>query len=220
MSKVARVLASVVLAALMLASLASAASECIPSWTLSTVPRFIRIVGTHAGEPDPAGLFVVTVRDFNNYPIPNAQVVLDFLNCDDIRLCADQADNVSIDCPTRTVRGFSDGAGVVRFIILGSARNRSGEPGTEGGLVSVTADGVPLAKITAVAPDENGALTTQGIEATDLSALILDLGAQTYRARSDFNEDGVLGGADLARWLSWYGQGRSRNGCPARALCP
>jgi hypothetical protein len=220
MSRVARVAMGAVLLALTQASFARAASQCIPSWTLSTVPRFIRVVGTHGGEPDPAGLFVVTVRDFNNVPIANSQVVLDFINCLDVRLCSDQPDPATVDCPTRTVRCFSDGAGIARFIILGAARNRSGDPGTEGAQVRVIADGVTLAMVTAVVPDENGALTTQGVEATDLSSLIADLGAQVYRARSDFNEDGVLGGADLARWLTWHGQGRSRDGCPARAMCP
>ena len=77
------------------------------------VPPLITLVARGAdGVADPLGIFTVTVRDFNNVPEEGATVTLDFSNCPDIRVCADQADpNVVVDCAGRTVRAVTGSSG-------------------------------------------------------------------------------------------------------------
>jgi hypothetical protein len=67
--------------------------------------------------------------------------------------------------------------------------------------------------------DENGGVTTQGMEVTDLSAFLKDLGTGFYFGRSDFNQGGSLEVVDLSVFLSKLGTGFSANGC-STTYCP
>jgi hypothetical protein len=125
-----------------------------------------------------------------------------------------------LDCASHTIRDYTDAPGRVEFLVLGAARNRGGEPRDSRANIIMYADGVRLGEVAPPAVDENGAITSPGVEASDLSALIRDIGVGTYVVRSDFNQDGRLGGADLSAWLAAYRGSGSRSGCPTSGFCP
>jgi len=201
---------------------ASAALANVPSPANSTKPAYIDVVGSLSGTADPGGAFTVIVRDFGGTPIANSQVVIDFLNCTDINLCTAVVGASVLDCPTRTVRGFTDGTGTVSFNIMGAGKNSGNAAGPAGGCANILADGVSLFHPTVTAYDENGALTQNGVGASDLSAWVSDfghLGSSGYKGRSDFNHDGALGAGDLSFWVSRFGSGKSASGCFGVSYC-
>jgi hypothetical protein len=209
---------------------AAAAMAGVPSPGNSSKPTFIDVVGTKAGVPDPGqatldaggnpvfSTFTVTVRDFSNNLIVNSQVVVDFSACTDMNLCTVVVGGKTQDCPTRTIRGFTDGSGQIQFQILGAGKNAGNAAGPAGGCANIIADGVSLVHPTVTEYDENGALapTGGGVGGADLAAWVSDfghVGTSGYKGRSDFNHDGALGGADLSFWVSRFGTGNSASGC-------
>jgi hypothetical protein len=75
--------------------------------------------------------------------------------------------------------------------------------------------------VTLTAFDENGAATNPGVEVTDLSALISDIGKQPlqgYRGRSDFSHSNTLDVVDLSKFLSRIGSTNSKDRCAI--YCP
>lgn len=200
---------------------ATAVMAGVPSPGNSTKPGYIDVVGTQAGTPDPRGTFTIVVRDLGNNPIANSQVILDFLACSDLNLCQAVIGAQVLDCPTRTIRAFTDATGSITFKVVGAAKNTGNAPGAAGGCVNILADGVSLIHATATAVDENGAITANGVEVTDLSAWLKDLGAGLYKGRSDYNHDAGVGIQDLSVWLGVLGSGQSSSGCYAPATyCP
>src|SRR5262245_9369137 len=82
----------------------------------------IKVVGSNGTSGDPVGQYCVTVCDFNNVPIENSSVVIDFHNCD-VQLCIDQKDpDVIVDCVSQTVRKLTNVNGVACFKVLGKRR--------------------------------------------------------------------------------------------------
>lgn len=209
---------------------AAAAMAGVPSPGNSTKPAYVQLVGTSGTNvADPGGSFTVTVRDFNNVAIVNSQVVVDFINCFDSNLCSAVVGAVTLDCPSRTVRGFTDGTGSITFDILGAANNLSGQPGAAAGCANIIADGVSLVHPTVLVWDENGRLggIKNGTEATDLASMINDFGQYggfaIYKGRSDFNQNAAIDGTDLALLISKIGSHNSVNGCPtatSSTYCP
>lgn len=202
--------------------LAAVAMAGVPSPGFSTKPAYIDLMGTNSGTPDPSGAFTVIVRDFNNLPIANSQVVVDIKNCTDLRLCTAVVGAVTLDCPTATVRGFTNGSGSITFNILGAGRNTGNAPGAAAGCANIIADGVSLVHPTVTAYDENGAITANGVGGSDLSAWMSDfgnVGTSGYKGRSDFNHGGTLDGVDLSFWLSKFGSGASASGCFGVSYC-
>jgi len=197
-----------------------ARAMCLPDPSICSVPTFIPVVGTQGGVPDPTGLFSILVRGYGDVPMSGVLVSLDFSNVKDVRLCSTQPAMEMLDCAYHMIRGITDAQGKVDFLVLGAGRNRGGDPGDSHANVVVYADGVRLGEASATAVDENGAITSPGVEASDLSALVRDIGLGTYVVRSDFNRDGGLGGADLSVWLASYSGARSRTGCPSSGFCP
>ncbi|MBI5709677.1 MAG: hypothetical protein HZC42_05130 [Candidatus Eisenbacteria bacterium] len=198
---------------------AAAVMAGVPSPINSTKPSYIDVVGTNSGVPDPYGTFTIVVRDLGSNPIANSQVVLDFLACTDMNLCGDAVAGQTLDCPTRTVRGFTDGTGSITFTVVGAAKNLGAAAGPGAGCVNILADGVSLIHATATEIDENGAISTNGVEVTDLSAWLKDLGTGFYFGRSDFNHLGSVDIVDLSVWLGRLGTGQSASGCLSNIYC-
>ncbi len=192
----------------------------LPEPMRSTVPAFIDVVGRGAdGQPDSLrGTFEVVVRDAASIPVANAMVVVDFGACPDIRIDRTQWPSLTVDCGTRTVRRLSDAAGVARFCIVGSGTNTGGAPGAGLQGAIVYAMGIGLAHSTAAVTDQNGAVTTPGVELSDVTSWIRDWGSGTYYGRSDYDHDGTLSLPDLLILLRTWGAGSSIAGpvdiCP------
>jgi hypothetical protein len=159
----------------------------------------------------------VVIRDLANNPIAGASVYLDFGACTDVALCAVQPSNI-LECDRRVVRGFTDVTGGITFYVLGAGRTTGGTPGPGAGCMRVFADGILGRYVTVSAPDLNGAVTQPGLDVTDMSAWLRDLGTGAYFGRSDFNHDGYLGVQDFSNWLGIFGRGASSVGCDT--FCP
>ncbi|MBI5710355.1 MAG: hypothetical protein HZC42_08650 [Candidatus Eisenbacteria bacterium] len=199
---------------------AGARVDCPPSPSASTAPAAILVVGRHLGEPDPAGMFAVTVRELAGSPVPGSMVVVDFSGCDDLRLCQEQAPGEIVDCASHTVRGFTGADGVARFVITGAARNLRGGAGAGAGCARIYADGVMLGSATVAVPDENGAVAAPGVEVTDMVSFLADLAGGAYLGRSDFDGDGIVDVRDLSTLLRMLGTGASSESCRSSGLCP
>ena len=123
--------------------------------------------------------FHVTVRDAANMPIPNSAVVIDFCPAPSVRLC--------FPITGCTVQGITDVTGFVAFAIQAGGITPSGT------LISVRADGVPLATRPVASPDQNGSLNVDG---SDVSIAMAKLG--TVDPTADFDCDqGTVDKADL-----------------------
>ena len=201
---------------------AASAMAAVPSPALSQKPAYIDVVGTQSGTPDPGGAFTIIVRDFASTPIANSQVVIDFLACTDMNLCTAVVGTQVQDCPTRTVRGFTDGTGSITFTILGAGKNTGIPAGPGAGCANIIADGVSLVHPTATEYDENGAVSNNGVGGTDLSSFLYDfghVGTNGYKGRSDFSHSGALDGVDLSLWISKFGSNKSVSGCFGVSYC-
>src|SRR5262245_53347036 len=166
-----------------------------PGVCQSTIPAFIRMVGTTDGAPDPSGQFSVVVRDVLNNPVPGALVRIDFSACTQVALAAP-------DCTVLT--GLTDATGTARFTALGSVLHR-GAPQPIPPCASITADGAVLGNVRVSAFDQDG---VNGVRASDVALVECDLVSGTYHQRSDFNADGLLSALDLSLWAAnYYGRG-------------
>jgi len=174
----------------------------------SEVPGLITLVARGAGgAADPLGIFTVVVRDFNNVPHQNREVVLDFSHCSDIRLSADQGDpNVTVDCAGRSLRKVSDVNGEATFRVSGSATNFGGTQGAIGPCLDVSAAGVFFKSVRVATLDQDG---LSGVDSEDLSLFLADYFSGQNFARSDYNGDGTLDGNDLSLWLAAFFAGGS-----------
>jgi len=192
----------------------------VPPPSHHTIPDYIDVVGRGPdGRPDSTrGTFVIVIRDMGNNPIPGAQVIVDLGGCPDIQIDRQQWPSLIADCPTKTVRRFTDANGRATFCIVGAGANLGGAPGPGAGCVSVQVDGMGVKQLTATATDENGGVTNPGVDLTDIRACLLDWGSGQYFGRSDFDHDGLLGLPDLIVLLRVWGSGTSVFG--PNALCP
>lgn len=188
---------------------ATAASANVPDPSQSTCPAFIKVVGHDGVTADPAGTFSVTVKDLAGNVIANSSVVIDFSACTDIQFCSDQFGNSTADCPSNTVRKFTDGSGVATFTVIGNALTAipAGSPLNS---VKIFADGVLLCSINAAAFDLNGSSGANGV---DLSLFLTDFGGGLNPPRADYNGDLAVSGLDLSLWLTTFGGGLSGNSC-------
>jgi hypothetical protein len=172
----------------------------------------IKVVGHDGTVGDPMGEYCITIRDFNNVPIENSSVVVDFSNSD-IQLCVDQKDpDVIVDCVSMTVRKLTDVNGVACFRVIGKRRDLDctpkPNPSTE-----VFADGVFICALYAPSFDlenEPGA----GVSGNDLSRflhLFLDCGV--YLTAIDYNCNKEMDGDDLSQFLAGFFNGGSVLNC-------
>jgi hypothetical protein len=183
----------------------------------SEAPDLITLVARGAGgDADPLGTFTVVVRDFNNVPEQNMEVVLDFSQCPDIRLAADQVDpHVTVDCAARSIGKLSGVNGEATFRVIGSAANLGASPGSIGPCLSVYANGVFLKTVRVAALDQNG---VGGADSGDLALFLTDYFSGQPFARSDYDGSGTLGGNDLSLWLAAFFAGGSA--VSGGAACP
>lgn len=200
-----------------LAALAPMSAQAgLPGIGNSTTPVCITLVGTTAGVPA-AGLggFQIIVRDLANNPVNGASVVIDFSNCPDVAICADQKDpDALVNCGAKTVRKFTDVLGSVRFTILGSS-NGTGNASTLQGGGRIFANGQLIAAPSVSAYDLDG---SAGVSANDLSAWLTDFGLGQPFERSDFDCSGNVGANDFSFWLTAFGSGTMTESCSSS--CP
>jgi hypothetical protein len=192
---------------------ASAAMAHVPDPANSECPSpCIKVVGHDGTVGDPMGEYCITIRDFNNVPIENSSVVIDFSNCD-IQLCVDQKDpDVIVDCVSMTVRKLTDVNGVACFRVIGKRRDTdcAAKPNP---CVEVFADGVFICALYAPVFDlenEPGA----GVSGNDLSRflhLFLDCGV--YLTAIDYNCNKEMDGDDLSQFLAGFFNGGSVLNC-------
>src|SRR5512143_1031096 len=201
--------------------MAATALAGIPDPSKCTVPTYIDVVGTAVGSADARGTFTITVLDMNLNPVQNCQTILDFSACTDTRLCDAQLDTTKVvDCPTATVRGFTNASGQITFTVVGAAKNAPPpQAGAGAHCVNILAGGVSLGLATADVYDQNGAVTNNGVELTDVTAVLKDWGSGIYYGRSDLDKDSLLGLTDVIKVLKAVGDGTSANGCTT-TYCP
>ncbi len=213
--------------ALLAPALAATACLCLfaspvgaspPSPALSTKPSFVSVVGENAGAADTVGACVVIVRSVSDNPYPGQQVVLDFSACTDLRLCPVAPPGVVVDCAARTITAVTDLQGTVRFAVLGAGTNTGASPGPGAGCLNILAGGVSLIHATVRIYDEDGAVGMPGVDVTDVTAFLKDLGSGTYFGRSDFSGNGSLDLVDFSLLLAKLGAGTSAQGCGG--YCP
>ena len=212
-----RLLSRILLLLTMAAPLvASPARAGIPQVGNASAPQCISLVGSNGVVPATDwGQFTVTIQDLAHNPLAGCSVVIDFSNCPDIAICADQMDpDALVNCAAKTVRKFTDAFGEVRFTILGSS-NGGGNAVTllNGG--RIYANGTLIQEPTISAYDLDG---SGGVGANDLSAWLDDFGSGQHYGRSDYDCSGGIGANDLSFWLSAFGSGAMTESCAS--LCP
>jgi len=203
----------------LLAASVAIASPPDPSHFECPAP-FIQIVGTDGVVGDPLGEYCVTARDFNNVPITNTPIVIDFSRCD-VQLCADQRDpGVVVDCISQTVRKLTGANGVACFRVIGKRRG-GGCADAPLPCVEVFWDypgNLFICSLGAAVYDlvnEAGA----GVTGNDLSEflhLFLDCGV--YLPAIDYNSNGADDGDDFSRFLRAFFGGGSAANCESK--CP
>lgn len=208
-----------VIAALLATAPRPAVATGVPDPAHNLVPSYIVVVGTQGDVPDPNGRFHVVTRDVANNPVVNAQVIVDFGACTDMTLCPLAPAGQIVDCPTKTIRGFTDINGSITFDVVGAGKNLGAAPGPGSGCANITINSVSAIHPTVNVYDQNGAVATKGMEVTDLSAFLRDLGTGFYFGRSDYNQGNSLEVIDLSVFLTKMGTGYSSEGCTA-TYCP
>jgi hypothetical protein len=204
--------------AVLLSSSARAQSCLFPHPYYSTVPDHVTLAGTHAGEPDPSGVVEVVVRSICSTPVPHAQVVFSFEPCPGSRQCNVNVPGQTLICGERAIWTLADAQGIARATLLGSGSAMGGD--FECSVINVYADAVLLKTVRVAVLDQNGAITTPGLELTDLIVVLRDLGVGIYRVRSDYDYSGTLSVVDFALLLQKYGSGASATGCEPHGFCP
>ncbi|MCC6650108.1 MAG: T9SS type A sorting domain-containing protein [Candidatus Eisenbacteria bacterium] len=170
-----------------------------PSPGNSTLPSRILLVGHDGTVPDPAGAFVVTIRDLANVPIPNAQVRIDFSNAPYLTLSTTQLDlGMTMSCSPPTVMATTNAQGVASFNIMGGIGNRpiSGGAPLCFAVISASSSGGPFVvqgQRPAAAVDLNG---YGGVDPDDLHLFLSDY--ENLRGYVDFDGSGQVTGADLS----------------------
>lgn len=180
----------------------------------STVPIGIRLVGTTAGVPDPAGAFSVTVRDWGNNLVPNSVVSVDFSPClSHVQLGAAQPYPGSIvDCPTHMVRAYTNASGVARFDIVGRGIPNFAAFNSR---VTILADYYCLlGHLPVVTFDLDG---VGGIGANDLALWTNYFLGANHPLVGDYDFNGALGANDLAVWVGVFFQAGSMT---SPGVCP
>jgi hypothetical protein len=225
--------------------LAAIASANVPDPTNSSTPSFIDVGGIQGanGLPDAAITFSVTVRDFANNPIAGSFVEVNFIQCDDTKLCTINVAGQTRDCANKAIRATTNASGVATVKVLGASNNtglaRPGIepifPGAGAGCVRVYADGIQIGTSTAVIFDQNGTLPgNNGLAPGDIAVVVNEVGhagvpGTAYKGRTDYSKNGDITAADigffipiLARAVSGTGSlfGCSLDNVVVQPYCP
>lgn len=196
---------AVVLASLAVGDARPAAAQ--PSPLTSTAPAYITLVGAKAGVADPAGAFIVTVKDLANQPIAGTAVRIAFGGCADVVPAATQpAPGLTSDCSARTVSATTDGQGVAHFDIAGAVLNRASASGPACAEVRADPGDVLLGTVTVSCADQDG---YDGANTRDAELVLCDVLSGLYRGRSDLDHNGVLSPADYSTEQNLVAAGNS-----------
>ncbi len=177
-----------------------------------TTPSLICVVGfTSTGQIDPAGEFVVTVRDVANNPVEGATVDIDFSRCTGLSICGVAGSACATMDPVHdTVRDFTDAAGQVRLRVAGGLDLPYGAPESQDGRARIRVCGFLFSSPPVCVADMEG---RNGVNSADLAFLATDIGAHTYIPRADFDGNLIVNGADLAWLATLLGLHSSLKGC-------
>jgi hypothetical protein len=182
----------------------------------------IRVVGHDGVVGDPVGEYCVTIRDFNNVPVVNDLVRVEFAGCG-VQLCADQLDAaVSVDCVAQTLSRRTDALGRACFRVIGNRQpGIDCTPGPPFPCVEVFSGGLGfICNLYAPTYDlvNEAGVGLSGSDLSEFLHLFLDCGV--YLTALDYNCNSTSDGDDLAQWLGVFFGGRSAQGCPPAAKCP
>lgn len=210
------------LAVLGLAATMSVAMAGVPSPANCTLPTSIQIGGCDGLDTiDPNIYFSVTIRDIGNFPVVNQPIACGFNT--DFRIYNGEFPGfVSCQC----VEAVTDINGVATFRVAGSGLNTNGVAGYTGALAATfygwnCGNALVIGQANVAAYDENGAVTTKGVEISDLSAWIADYNVRAVppvRNRSDFTGNGAVDISDLSFWIRVYNTQLSRYTCGTLCL--
>jgi hypothetical protein len=186
-----------------------------------TIPTYIDLGGCDAsGQPDPAVSFSVTLRDIGNFPLANQLIACSFDS--DVRIYSLTPWLVSCQC----VEATTDFNGVATFHVPGAGRNANGGASFTGASAATfyawnCGSTTVLATAHVTTYDENGGVSTLGVEITDLSAWTADFFKRMtppVMRRSDFNHSGAVDIVDLSYWVRVFSAQQSKY--PGGPLCP
>ena len=196
--------------ALTLPGLAHAGVPTPPPW--SRIPKGIALVGTAAGLPDSTiGQFQVFISSYG--ALQPATMFFDFSSAPDVRVASVQAQPfLSVQCLRPVIIGRTNRIWIGFYTLVGGGTGTA-NPGPS--VVKVYADGIFFGTLPVAVYDLDG---TGGLGAGDLSIWLSDLGSGEFRARSDYNFDGVLDTNDLSMWLTAFGAAGSAES--ASSTCP
>ncbi len=177
----------------------------VPSSAGSIQPPGVLLVG-YWNPPDPRGTLTYTIRDAGLTPVgAGVQVVINFSQCTDVRLCSTQSTGGTVSAAAKTFTGTTDGLSQVTMTIVG-AGNNGGTPRAINACATVTAGGVAMNALIVATLDESN---SGGANGPDLTIWLGDFvayagGAGPYRGRSDFNLNVAVDGPDLTIYLGAF----------------
>ena len=176
------------LSGLILAAAAQAmpAAAKLPDPAHSTVDPVLMIC------PEGDAVFRVKPRDFANNPDPGVNVTLAFDSCPPFAVCPDVAGDPTpykIDRVNRTITRMATLSASLEAVAEFSIRMGGICPSS---LLTVYADGVPLASRSVVSPDQDGDLD---VDDADLALLEAKVGQAD--PTGDFDGDGIVTAADV-----------------------
>lgn len=193
---------------------AGAALAGVPSAGNSTKPAAINTTG-YTNPPDPAGAVLYVIRDAANAVVANAEVVLDFTPCTDVKLSQNiSGANVVTTCVSKRVTGNTNGLGVLTVNVVAGG-NGTLAPRATHDCVLVTVNSVPFPNINAATFDRDAA---GGVGAGDFSLVSFDFVNNPSAGRSDFDNNGSVGAGDFSLIIPIFVNGGSAlSGSP---YCP
>ena len=183
---------------------ATAAMAGVPDPGHCSFPTFIKLAGNAAGVVDSVKtVFAVSVADVAGNAINASNVVVDLTGCADVRLASNQLNAAKTTTCSGSFHGsvsaYTNAAGQVRFAIVG---NSAGAATQVGAFAKIYADGVLLTTISAATFDLDGA---SGVNGSDLSKLLTDLGLHINYNRDDYDGNALANGSDLSVMLGEIG---------------
>jgi hypothetical protein len=201
-------------ASLPMLALALPARAGVPSPQTSELPAHVFVVGrTHMLLPDPTGAFDIVVRDIGNYPMPGAQVMVDFSGCPRTALCSVQGTpGEFVDCSRKAVMAYADDNGRATFIIEGAA-NFGPATGPGDCRASIYANNVYLGSVPTAVWDLDGASQNPGLGVTDYAWWLNIHGTGWYVTQADYNFNGVIEIVDFSMMQRHFGEAHSVVNC-------
>jgi hypothetical protein len=169
----------------------------------------------YTNPPDAAGNVLYVIRDAANAVVANAEVVLDFTACTDVKLSQNINGNGGVTtCGSKRITGTTNGLGVLTLSSVGGG-NGNLAPRATHDCVLVTVNSQPFPNINAATFDRDG---VGGVGAGDFSLVSFDFVNNPSAGRSDFDNSGTVGAGDFSLIIPIFVNGGSAlSGTP---YCP